>query len=194
MAVFGHTWESKTNDIKSQARSVSVYAKKNKMDIESWIAFGDLKYTTEKRISEMLTKLKRGDTLLISKMSDFGGSVGQIAVIVDTFLSNGIKIIFVKEQLILFGKKSPQSAMFSKFAQTEKELLEKRIQKGIERVKKEGRALGRPKGPGKSKLDGRENEIRKYLRLQVSKASIAKIMGVSWPCLENFILTRKLDK
>ncbi len=38
---------------------------------------------------------------------------------------------------------------------------------------------GRPKGSfGKSKLDGREAEIKRLLALEVSKASIAKITGV----------------
>jgi helix-turn-helix protein len=40
--------------------------------------------------------------------------------------------------------------------------------------------LGRPKGAlGKSKLDGKEEEIRMLLEKTVSKASIAKIVGVS---------------
>ena len=53
--------------------------------------------------------------------------------------------------------------------------------------------LGRPKGSrGRSKLDGKEGEIRMLLEKQVSKASIAKIMGVSSTNLRHFIRTRKL--
>ncbi len=54
--------------------------------------------------------------------------------------------------------------------------------------------LGRPKGAlGKSKLDGKEEEIRMLLEKTVSKASIAKIVGVSRTALHHFIRTRKLD-
>ena len=57
-----------------------------------------------------------------------------------------------------------------------------------------GRLLGRPKGVlGKSKLDGKEGEIRMLLEKEVSKASIAKIVGVSRTALRHFIRTRKLD-
>jgi hypothetical protein len=53
--------------------------------------------------------------------------------------------------------------------------------------------LGRPKGSlGTSKLDGQEGEIRMLLEKEVSKASIAKIMGVSVTNLRHFIRTRKL--
>jgi hypothetical protein len=53
--------------------------------------------------------------------------------------------------------------------------------------------LGRPKGAlGKSRLDGKEEEIRVLLEKTVSKASIAKIVGVSRAALHHFIRTRTL--
>ena len=45
---------------------------------------------------------------------------------------------------------------------------------------------------GVSRLDGREDEIRHFLTLGVSKSSIAKITGVTRPTLYNFIATRGL--
>jgi len=51
--------------------------------------------------------------------------------------------------------------------------------------------LGRPKGVlVKSKLDGRGDEIRRLLALDVSKASIAEITGVDRSTLYNFIGSR----
>ena len=43
-----------------------------------------------------------------------------------------------------------------------------------------------------SRLDGREDEIRHFLTLGVSKSSIAKITGVARTTLYNFITTRGL--
>ena len=52
---------------------------------------------------------------------------------------------------------------------------------------------GRPKGSLEtSKLDGRDEEIELLLKKGVSKASIAKIMGVSRTAFYHFIRTRKL--
>jgi hypothetical protein len=42
---------------------------------------------------------------------------------------------------------------------------------------------------GKSRLDGKEEEIRLLLQKQVSKASIAKIVGVTRPTIHRFIKT-----
>jgi hypothetical protein len=61
-------------------------------------------------------------------------------------------------------------------------------------AEKPGRPAGWPKGVlGRSKLDGKEQEIRMLLEKEVSKASIAKIVGVSRTALRQFIRTRKLD-
>ncbi len=65
-----------------------------------------------------------------------------------------------------------------------------RTREGLMRARAEGKLLGRPKGKfGKSKLDNKEKEIQGYLEKGVNKASIARIYGVSWPTLENFIKT-----
>ena len=57
-----------------------------------------------------------------------------------------------------------------------------------------GRRLGGPKGAlGKSKLDGREEEIRILLQKKVSKASIAKRLRVSRIAMYHFIDSRTLD-
>jgi hypothetical protein len=64
---------------------------------------------------------------------------------------------------------------------------------GLASARAKGRLLGRPKGVlGKSRLDGKEEEIRVLLQKQVSKASIAKIVGVTRPTIYHFIKTRRL--
>ena len=55
------------------------------------------------------------------------------------------------------------------------------------------RALGRPKGSlGVSRLDGKEDDIRRFLELGISKTAIAKITGVSRTTLYSFMSTRGL--
>jgi hypothetical protein len=83
--------------------------------------------------------------------------------------------------------------MFSLFAEIERDLISERTKEGLARAKAQGKVLGRPKGSlGKSMLDGKEKEIKILLDKRVSKASIAKIYGVSWAAADNFIRTRKL--
>jgi DNA invertase Pin-like site-specific DNA recombinase len=70
-----------------------------------------------------------------------------------------------------------------------------RTKEGLAAARASGRKLGRPKGVlGKSKLDGREDEIKRLLALGVSKASIAKITGVDRSTPYNFIRSRELGR
>ena len=70
-------------------------------------------------------------------------------------------------------------ALFGLFAEVERDLISERTKEGLVAARAKGRLLGRPKGSlGTSKLDGKEGEIRMLLEKQVSKASIAKIVGV----------------
>ncbi len=82
--------------------------------------------------------------------------------------------------------------MFSLFAEIERDLISERTKAGLARARAEGKLIGRPKGLGKSVLDGKEDDIRELLRKGVSIASIAKIFGLSWPCVNHFVKTRKL--
>ena len=84
--------------------------------------------------------------------------------------------------------------MFSLFSEIERDLISDRTKEGLRRARAEGKLLGRPKGKlGKSKLDGKEKEIKKYLELGVNKTNVARIFGVGWTTLNHFIKTRTLD-
>ena len=96
------------------------------------------------------------------------------------------------------GKQDMQTkvmiAMFGLFAEIERDLIFKRAKQGLAVAKAKGKLLGRPKGSlEKSKLDGREEEIKTLLLKTVSKSSIAKIMGISRTALYEFIKSRKLE-
>lgn len=84
--------------------------------------------------------------------------------------------------------------MFSLFAEIERDLISERTKEGIAAARAKGKDIGRPKGAlGKSKLDGKEEEIRQLLKKEVGITSIAKIVGVSRTALRHFIKTRKLS-
>jgi DNA invertase Pin-like site-specific DNA recombinase len=90
------------------------------------------------------------------------------------------------------SKKNRLSAFL--FAEVERDPISARTKGGLAAARATGQLLGRPEGSlGSSKLDGKEGEIRMLLGKEVSKASIAEIVGVARTALHHFIRTRKLD-
>ena len=86
-----------------------------------------------------------------------------------------------------------QVAMFGLFPEIDRDLISQRTIEGLARAKRDGKKLGRPKGAlGRSKLDGKEAEIKQLLEKGISKTAIAKLMDVSRPILLNFARARKL--
>ncbi|MFN8771004.1 MAG: recombinase family protein [Neisseriaceae bacterium] len=141
--------------------------------------------------------MTNGVTLvLVSELSRLGRSVGQIIQLVDELVKLKVRFIAIKENIQLDGKQDIQSkmmiTMFGLFAEIERDLISERTREGLQAAKSKGKNLGRPKGIGKSKLDGKEFEIKILLEKNIPKASIARIMDVSRSNLLHFINSRHL--
>jgi len=187
-------------DLKNQRLEILEYASRNDLKITTWVEkkVSSRKSTKERLIDVLLERLNNGDTLIVAELSRLGRSVGQIAIIVNTLIETGVQLVCIKENIKLNGTPDIQSkvilTMFSLFAEIERDLISERTKAGLAKARAEGRLIGRPKGLGKSRLDGKEEEIRELLRKGVSIASIAKIYEVSWPCVSHFVKTRKLSR
>ena len=140
--------------------------------------------------------MEPGDLILISELSRLGRSVGQIIQLVDEIIKRQVRLIAIKENIQLDGKQDIQSkmmvTMFGLFAEIERDLISERTKEGLIAARAKGKVLGRPKGNGKSRLDGKETEITMLMGKKVPKASIAKIMGVSRAILLYFFCSRVL--
>jgi DNA invertase Pin-like site-specific DNA recombinase len=175
------------------------YANKKSLTIDNFIEvkMSSKRSTKERKIDELLDQIQEGDFLIVAELSRLGRSVGQIAILMDQLIKRKVRVVCLKENINLNGKTNIQSkvmiTMFSLFAEIERDLISERTKEGLARARAQGKLLGRPKGTlGKSKLDGKEQEIKNYLAKKVNKANIARIYGVSWPTLDNFIKTRRL--
>ena len=69
--------------------------------------------------------------------------------------------------------------IFSIAAEIEKDLIRKRTVEGLQAARAKGKLLGRPKGPGKSKLDKHREEIIALLKTGSKQVYIAKRYGTS---------------
>ena len=149
------------------------------------------------RLDELMSVLQRGDRLVVSELSRLGRSLGQIVAILDALAKAGIAFVALKENIRIEGARDIQTkvmtTLFALFAEVERDLISERTREGLAKARSSGRKLGRPKGSlGVSRLDGKQDDIRRFLELGVSKTAIAKITGVSRTTLYSFMSTRGL--
>ena len=109
----------------------------------------------------------------------------------------GVAFVAMKENIRVDGKRDIQTkvmtTLFALFAEVERDLISERTREGLAKARSAGRKLGRPKGSlGVSRLNGKEDDIRRFLDLGVSKTTIAKLTGVSRTALYSFMSTRGL--
>ena len=151
-----------------------------------------------RRLEQLMAALEPGDRLVVSELSRLGRSLGEVVAMLDTIAKAGIVFVAIKENIRFEGRRDIQTkvmtTMFALFAEVERDLISERTREGLAKARASGKKLGRPKGSlGVSRLDGREDEIRHFLKLGVSKSPIAKITGVTRTTLYNFIATRGLN-
>ena len=101
----------------------------------------------------------------------------------------GIAVYAVKGPWELNGsiQSKVMAMVFSMVAEIEKDLISSRTKEGLRHAKASGKQLGRPKGPGKSKLDKYKDEIIALLKTSSTKSYVAKRYGSTLPNLYNWL-------
>jgi DNA invertase Pin-like site-specific DNA recombinase len=182
--------------------TVGQEVEKNKMDILKLAnekKLGQVEFVEEKvsgkvswkkrKIADILDKLKEGDTIIVSELSRLGRSMLEVMEILSIATQKGIQIYSVKGSWQLDD--SIQSRLiavcFSIAAEVERELISQRSKEGVRARIAKGLPHGRPKGPGKSKLDENKELIHELLKNQSKKTFIAKQFKTSRGNLDNWI-------
>ena len=163
-------------DVQGQRLAILEYARRHRLRIDEFIEATASARTSPKRrrLDDLMGALEPGDRLIVSELSRLGRSLGQIVAMLDALAREGIAFIAIKEQIRIEGKQDIQTkvmtTLFALFAEVERDLISERTREGLAKARSSGKKLGRPKGSlGVSRLDGKEDEIRHFLRLGVSK-------------------------
>jgi len=119
----------------------------------------------QRKIAEELEALNAKDNLIVSELSRLGRSMLECMEILSIATQKGINVYAVKGNWQLDGSiQSKIIAMaFSMAAEIERDLISQRTTEALRYKKAQGIKLGRPKGPGKSKLDVFRPEIESLL-------------------------------
>ena len=186
-------------DVRNQRHEILEFANQHDLHVDRFVereisSRNDLK---ARGIEEMLTGLKRGDTVIVSELSRLGRSIIEVISVINELIKREIRFIGIKQSLDLRGNHDMQSkvivTIFSLLAELERDLISARTKQALAAKRAQGVRLGRPPGTiGKSKLDLKLPEIIDLLKDGANVSFLARRFKVSRPTVTNFVRSRKL--
>jgi DNA invertase Pin-like site-specific DNA recombinase len=135
----------------------------------------------KRKTAEIIDELGDGDVLIVSELSRLGRSMLECMEILSIASEKGIHIYAVKGNWQLDDSiQSKIVAMaFSMAAEIERDLISQRTKEALAARRRAGKPLGRPRGPGKSKLDQYRPEIEALLANGSTQKFIANRYGTT---------------
>jgi DNA invertase Pin-like site-specific DNA recombinase len=199
--IIGYTRISTDKQTDNQKHIILEYAHNNNLHIDRIIettvsSRKDKKY---RLIDDTLELLSDGDTMIVYSLDRIGRSTLETLQIIEEIKSKNIKLILIKDNLIIDPKNSnPYNemmlTMLSAFAQLERSFISERTKAGLQARKAKGIKLGRKKGSiGKSIFDKDREKITELYQLGLSLNKICKHVGYGTaPSLNHYIKSREI--
>lgn len=178
-------------NVENQQHEILTYAQRHKIPIDKWVSetISSRKPLPERKLGKLLKKLRKGDVLIATELSRLGRNLLEVMGILQNCLEKGCQIWTLKENYRLGAdiQSKVLAFAFSLAGEIERQLISERTKNSLQRLKDEGRHLGRPHGFSYQKLEKKHNKIAKLLSEGVSKAEIARLMGCTWQTLHRYI-------
>lgn len=171
-------------DLLSQKHTLLEYAQCHQMIIDRFIEIeiSSRKSKKERRIDELLEILQPEDYLMVVELSRLGRNMLETLNIINELSKRNIKVIFTSQpELSTVGSHAKLLlAIYSYFAEAERDYISRRTKEGLAAAKAKGKLLGRPKGSKNKKsrvLDEYEDQIKNYLKIGLTISAIRKIIN-----------------
>lgn len=168
--------------------------------------FGKVKFIEEKasgfktswkdrKIEQVIEDLKEEDILIVPELSRLGRSTLEVLEILKILKDKDVSVYSVKEKMELNGtiQSKIMSTMLSLFAELERDFISMRTKEGLKAAKAKGKQLGRPRGPGKSKLDPHKEEIIALLNNGSTKSYVSKRYETTQANLYNWMKKNQIS-
>ena len=149
-----------------------------------------------RKIFAIINEAKKDDVIIVSELSRLGRSMLEIMEILSIATQKQLKIYSVKGDWHLDGsiQSKVMAMVFSMASEIERDLISSRTKEALRFKKENGIKLGRPKGPGKSKLDKFKPEIEALLSNGSTQKFIANRYNTTEANLYNWMKRHNLKK
>ena len=177
--------------VENQKHEINIFAQKKDIQINKWVdeTISSRKPLQERKLGKLLKKLKKGDILIATELSRLGRNLLEVMGILQKCLEKDCQIWTLKENYRLGAdiQSKVLAFAFSLASEIERQLISERTKNSLQRLKDEGKHLGRPYGFSYRKLQKKHDKIKELLDKNVTKAEIARLMDCSWITLHRYI-------
>lgn len=165
-------------NIENQREEISRYAEQNGMTIDVWVSeiVSGKQKSSGRKLGRTISKMKQGDTLIVSEVSRLSRTLTDIMSIMGRCLNKGISIYTTKEKYRFDDSINSKILCFAfgLVAEIERNLISLRTKEALALRKAEGKVLGRRKGYT-PKLDLLIANQDKVIAMRNNGATIAEI-------------------
>ena len=189
-------------DLDQQRLQILDHAQVHQLHIDEFVAItiSSRKSSKERRIDELQERLSSGDTLIVTELSRLGRSTGQVISLIDELLQQNIRVLVIKQQLMLDRNQSDLQSLtmvtlLSLFAEMERMMISRRTKEALATKKAQGIMLGKPVGTVQESIyDKDRDRIVELLQFGVSVCHISShhLKYGSPSSLHYYVTTRNL--
>ena len=177
----------------NQHFEIQQFTTANNLTVNAWIeeTISSRKSLDERKLGKLLKKIKQDDIIIASELSRLGRNLLQVMSILHHCMSIGCQVWTIKDNYRL-GTDIQSKVLafaFGLSAEIERSMISQRTKRCLERLRAEGKHIGRNKGSKNkiTKLSGKGDLIKTLLSQNIQKKQIAKILKVDYTTLYKFI-------
>lgn len=178
--------------VENQRYEIEKFCLQNNICIDKWIeeTVSGTKEYNKRRLGKVLKHVASNDLLVCTELSRLGRSLFMIMEILSVCMSRGCKVWTIKDNYRLGNdiESKVLAFAFGLSSEIERNLISQRTKEALNRMRAEGKHLGRPKGSkGKQTLlKGQEELVRQWVlecgvaetarRCKVSRSTIYRVL------------------
>ena len=184
----------------NQKFEINRYAASHNIQIDKWVeeTISSRKPLNKRKLGSLLAELKDGDILISTEISRLGRSLLEVMGILQHCLAQNCQIWTLKEHYKLGSDIASKvlAFAFGLSAEIERQLISERTKMSLDKLKSQGKHLGRPFGAkSKSlKLSKNTKKVKDLMAKGLPKAQIARLLGVDKLTLYRFLKKLKEDE
>ncbi len=184
----------------NQKFEINRFASSNNIQIDRWVeeTISSRKPLNKRKLGSLLAELKDGDILISTEISRLGRSLLEVMGILQHCLAQNCQIWTLKEHYKLGSDIASKvlAFCFGLSAEIERQLISERTKMSLDKLKSQGKHLGRPFGAkSKSlKLSKNTKKVKDLMAKGLPKAQIARLLGVDKLTLYRFLKKLKEDE